>query len=305
MTGIYKITNLVDNKFYIGSSKKDIKQRWNRHKWELKNNRHGNKKLQNAYNKYGLGSFKFEILEIVNDIDLIPEIEKKYIIKYGALERDIGYNLSENTVGVCLSGNKHPAFGKIRSDEFKQKISNATKGNKHPLYGTHVSETTKEKMRATIGDKMSGSNNPNAVSIVQLTCTGNLIKIWDCITTASINLKLDNPTLNSHLNNKKNIRSVGGYVWLYYHEYIKYSKKEIIRLCVKKSHNKHFKIVVQLSKNLEFINKYNSINEASITENISESGIQACCKGRYKTSGGYIWMYYEDWLKLHSNEIAS
>ena len=50
--GIYKITNLKNNKGYIGQST-DIKTRWINHKRELRNNIHRNPHLQNAFNKYG------------------------------------------------------------------------------------------------------------------------------------------------------------------------------------------------------------------------------------------------------------
>ena len=58
--GIYKITNNINNKFYIGSSK-NITKRFKEHKWRLKNNKHPNNKLQNSWNKYGEENFKFEV----------------------------------------------------------------------------------------------------------------------------------------------------------------------------------------------------------------------------------------------------
>lgn len=61
ISGIYKITNRINNKFYIGSAF-NINQRYNRHKRELTLNIHSNKKLQNSANKYGLNNFRFEIL---------------------------------------------------------------------------------------------------------------------------------------------------------------------------------------------------------------------------------------------------
>lgn len=62
MTGIYKITCLVNNKSYIGQST-SIKRRWATHKRELASGIHYNRYLQNAYNKYGKDNFTYEILE--------------------------------------------------------------------------------------------------------------------------------------------------------------------------------------------------------------------------------------------------
>lgn len=62
ISGIYKIVNVINNKFYIGSSK-NIKRRFSIHKSALKNNRHHSIYLQRSYNKHGLDSFKFEIVK--------------------------------------------------------------------------------------------------------------------------------------------------------------------------------------------------------------------------------------------------
>jgi len=64
-TGIYKITNLKNNKFYIGSSISSLKKRLQHHKNKLENNIHKNNYLQNSYNKYGVDNFKFEIIEFL------------------------------------------------------------------------------------------------------------------------------------------------------------------------------------------------------------------------------------------------
>ena len=50
ISGIYKITNKINNKFYIGSAF-NLNTRYNRHKRELKLNIYSNKKLQNSVNK--------------------------------------------------------------------------------------------------------------------------------------------------------------------------------------------------------------------------------------------------------------
>src|ERR1035437_397640 len=52
ISGIYKIINKIDGKYYIGSSD-HIKRRWYSHRTELRKNRHGNQYLQRARNKYG------------------------------------------------------------------------------------------------------------------------------------------------------------------------------------------------------------------------------------------------------------
>lgn len=78
--GVYIIRNKVNGKFYIGSSN-DIWRRWCEHKWGLKNNKHGNKHLQRAYNKYGEENFEYDVLEFCDE-EVQFDKEQEYIDKY-------------------------------------------------------------------------------------------------------------------------------------------------------------------------------------------------------------------------------
>ena len=64
--GIYKITNSINNKCYVGQSI-DIERRWRDHK---KNYLSSNYPLYLAFKKYGLDNFTFEILEECNECEL-------------------------------------------------------------------------------------------------------------------------------------------------------------------------------------------------------------------------------------------
>ena len=62
ISGIYKIQSKVNpEKFYIGSSK-DIVNRWSRHRYSLKVQKHKNPKLQMHYNKYGLEDLSITVV---------------------------------------------------------------------------------------------------------------------------------------------------------------------------------------------------------------------------------------------------
>ena len=75
--GIYKITNTVTNDFYIGSSK-DIKKRWESHKWPSMWNKYPNSQLYKDMQKYGVDKFVFEILAEVEAVSL-KEMEQQFI----------------------------------------------------------------------------------------------------------------------------------------------------------------------------------------------------------------------------------
>jgi group I intron endonuclease len=88
--GVYCITNLIDNKKYIGSSI-NIQQRFYQHNGKLKKNNHENCHLQKAFNKYGESNFIFKILEKADNQDLLA-VEQKYIDLHTAYIKDTGYN---------------------------------------------------------------------------------------------------------------------------------------------------------------------------------------------------------------------
>lgn len=90
MIGIYKITNKINNKVYIGSSK-EIENRFYEHILKLEGNYHVNKHLNNAFNKYGSKNFKFEIIRLVS-LFILRKVEQFYINKYNSLNPEFGYN---------------------------------------------------------------------------------------------------------------------------------------------------------------------------------------------------------------------
>lgn len=77
MIGIYKIINLIDGKYYVGSSN-NIKARWRKHKNLLKWGIHSNIKLQRAYDKYGAVNFIYSVIEECPQIILQPT-EQRYL----------------------------------------------------------------------------------------------------------------------------------------------------------------------------------------------------------------------------------
>jgi group I intron endonuclease len=121
VSGIYKIENTDTGKIYVGSSV-NIHRRWNEHKRDLKKNEHGNKYLQNSWNKYGGGSFKFTVLETVSDTTKLIEREQYFIDTLKSHDKKIGFNIFK-TAGSPL-GRKH-------SQETKDKIGQSNRGKKY------------------------------------------------------------------------------------------------------------------------------------------------------------------------------
>lgn len=112
MIGIYKITNIINNKVYIGQSI-DIKKRWERHKIVAFNDAYPqyNCLIYKAFRKYGLNNFTFEVLEECAEEDL-NRLENLYIDQYNSCNRQKGYNM------ICADAVQ--GFEKLSDSEVEQ-----------------------------------------------------------------------------------------------------------------------------------------------------------------------------------------
>ena len=121
--GIYKITCLSNNKFYIGSST-NIRYRIQRHFKELEQNIHLNRYMQASFNKYGKCNFVVDCVEAcskeITDKNLL-NLEQKYLDNLKPYNEDIGFNICQK---AAFPPNRK---GKKLSDEHKQNISKALK----------------------------------------------------------------------------------------------------------------------------------------------------------------------------------
>lgn len=122
---IYKITNLQNNKIYIGKTN-DVDRRWQMHKIIAKG---GLEKYKVHFNyihaailKYGEDNFKIEIINKFCNEDEAYKAEEQIIKKFNSSDREFGYNLSAGGKGVMS--------GRPVSLETREKISKFNKGKK-------------------------------------------------------------------------------------------------------------------------------------------------------------------------------
>lgn len=157
---IYAIRCKVNNKQYVGSAV-SFKHRIAVHKNYLNKNKHPNRYLQFAWNKYGEENFEFYIVERLKDNKDLYIKEQYWIDTYKCLSPD-GFNLDAvagSRLGSKLSEEakaKISAFhkGRVVSRETRLKLSQSNKGKSRPdlaarnkaRAGTSPSEETKLKM---------------------------------------------------------------------------------------------------------------------------------------------------------------
>ena len=134
MRGIYKITNIINNKCYIGKSE-DLAARIRRHYNSLLGGYNRNKHMQAAYEKYGRGSFCIEILEEVGDEENINEREKYYIELYKSYDPEYGYNLTKGGDG----GNSYvDCMTEEQKEEHYKKHREIRTGKNNKNYKKHL-----------------------------------------------------------------------------------------------------------------------------------------------------------------------
>lgn len=93
ISGVYKITNILNNKCYIGSSK-NIIRRFSDHKYLLNSNKHYSTFLQRAWNKYGVDNFEFSILvQTSSERDDLIKNEQMFLDKFESYNPKKGFNI--------------------------------------------------------------------------------------------------------------------------------------------------------------------------------------------------------------------
>lgn len=144
--------------------------------------------------------------------------------------------------------------------------------------------------------KNAGINSdPISIKVVQLTLNGELIKTWNSANEASLELGISASSITSNCKGKR--RTAGEYFWMYFDDYNKGVKFNI----------KPFKkTVIQLSKDFDYIKEWSSVSDASRFLNVETGNISSVCNGKRKTTGGYKWMYKDDYEKYieEQNKLA-
>jgi group I intron endonuclease len=115
-SGIYKIVCAANGKIYIGSAV-NLQRRKYWHWGCLRAGKHKNSYLQNAWNKYGEASFKFEIVELVLSPCLL-EREQYYFDKLRPHDRSKGFN-------ICI--NARSPYGMKHSEQSRRNMSEGQK----------------------------------------------------------------------------------------------------------------------------------------------------------------------------------
>lgn len=164
MAVIYRIVNVVTDQFYIGSTDKPKRRKWE-HWSELRRGAHHCRALQEAWLSYGEDAFEFEVVEdvgiqdkfITEDMHLLQHAGKPQCYNTAltslsppSVTAQTAEKIKASMLALYSDKNNHPRLGKAHTAQTKERISQSRTGKgagtAHYRYGQTLSAEVKEKI---------------------------------------------------------------------------------------------------------------------------------------------------------------
>lgn len=183
---VYQHRNLSNGKSYVGMTSQEPKYRWNNGNGYQNNSKMWNDIQESDWNT----AWEHNILGKFEDKQEALNIEEMFIWLFDSTND--GYNISSY-------GNNHFK----RSEETRNKMSEAQTGEKNPMFGKHHSEKTRNKMAESKG--ING--------ILQYSIDGEFIAEYPSTREASRQTGCDNSSISKCCKGK--LKSTGGFIWKY------------------------------------------------------------------------------------------
>ena len=246
MFQVYKITNKINNKVYIGSSI-DVERRWRQHKEASINKitHHYNYPLMQAFRKYGLDNFNFEIIETLKNFKEMIEAEHNWIIKENCVYPN-GYNQTNNTESPMFDPDVIKKMSNTKRQKYGKKVCEIDNNSNILNIWNSIVEASEDLNldRFKISDVCNGRRNTTGnkifrfidenddiiipeknkeISTHRITKTSrrvgaydkdnNLIAVFDSLSLAAEFCKGSSSTIGAVCNGKRNTHK--GYIWRY------------------------------------------------------------------------------------------
>jgi group I intron endonuclease len=232
---IYLITNTENGMRYVGQTiQMDIERRWSKHKNISKTGL--GKHLRDAYIKYGIDKFKFQIICICFDEDC-DKYEEEYIKKFNTIVPN-GYNVKCRGKSVVISDETRILIskrtketmtekrrlriiethkGKTISEEHKKIISIKTKERWERLTETDINKIVEKRKNSP-----NYNNSLNALKkqsdatkkrVGKFDKNNNLLEIFDSLSEASRISNIYLKTISKVCLGQKYHKTAGGFIW--------------------------------------------------------------------------------------------
>lgn len=310
MIGIYKITNTINGKIYIGQSI-NIQRRWNQEKNKAfnQNDPAYNQLLSQAFRKYGIENFTFEVVEKLS-AEALNEREE-YWINYFNSKAPNGYNAQSG--GRYVYAPNPLASSVLALDEVGE-IKELLQTTDLPM--SKIAEEYKVGL-STINDIAKGrtwfdktlsyplraSLNFNK-EVGQYSKKGCLIAIYPSIAIANRKTGINASSISTICRNKgvDGRKTAGGYMWRIIEELDNPEQIEPVEyICdnqngkkIKEKKTSRGKEIAQYTKQGELIQVFSTMKDAAQFTDIALKNISAVICGKNQTAGGFKWKIYEE-----------
>jgi group I intron endonuclease len=167
MAFIYKITNQINDKLYIGKTYKTIEQRFKEHCKASKNKKTFHRPLYSAMNKYGIDKFQIELIEETD----IPEEREQYWIKY--------YDSYKNGYNATLGGDGKPYIDHQKVVELYKVYQNQKQVSNLMNIDEGTVRTILREQKVEILSSPEVNKKALSKKIAQLDLEGNVLNVFD------------------------------------------------------------------------------------------------------------------------------
>lgn len=215
--------------------------------------------------------------------------EKHYISKYDSSNHEYGYNCTDGgTAGYVydeatkerMRGKNHPQYGKKHTKEWIEKSAAAHRGKK-------LSEEARRNQ--SIGLRNSEKVKSHQIPVLQFDLDGNLIRRYEGLSAAARELGVLKQAIRFACIGTS--KTAYGFLWEYdddkLREQAKRNREEVLNKSTMGLP------VIQYDLDGNEIARFASTGDASRKTGFPRYSITNCCRGRLKTSRGFIWRYQE------------
>lgn len=314
-----------NGKRYVGQTCQEPEQRW-RDGVGYKGCVH----FERAIKKYGWDNFEHQILDVASSLDEANELERHYISEFRSNEPEYGYNMTEggshgyaftdevrNKIkeqaqarGIPTELQEKMIDGRRRNgwrrrpmtEEERLAVSERMRGENHPFYGKKLPREMVEKRAASargrkasdetrLKQSMALRNSEKIKSkrkpVSQYEMDGTFVCRHESIAEAARSLGVNRSSIYQACHGTTN--SAFGYRWEYEDEELRTEADARRR---QRSNTSTAGLpVIQLDLDGNEIARYSSTVAASKKTGFPRHSITNCCRGRNKTSCGFIWRY--------------
>lgn len=275
---IYKITNTITQKIYIGQTILPPEHRFRQHELSAQNTNRNDSHLplHAAMRKYGLDAFRCEVLEHCDET-ILNEREIYWIALFDSTNPAKGYNLSLGGGGTSYYKTEELLSLWNQGKGIKE-ISEVT-GMDRGFLSLRLRDAGVSTEEISIR-RYAATKESRSFPVHQYSLDGQYLKTFASVQEARTITNIGHIERCCNGNQKQ----AGGYIW-------SYIKHDIIPAVKNDNPATRKRKVYQYGLDGFIIKEFKSAYHAEKATGINQTAIRNVCLVRNRTAGGYIWRY--------------